>query len=159
MTLEVLLDNLQSAHIPHAYRRDLEWRITHRFSAPPPALELLREFPHVVIMDSTYKTNRLVEDLLICTPPTLNADTLKPSLQMCLKNVIHSVPDSNCGYRSIAYFTKGDHKAYHLVRQELLEHVLVNKDSLLSKTCLTSIELIAATKRLYHNRKPALLAH
>ncbi|KAI9920723.1 hypothetical protein PsorP6_001046 [Peronosclerospora sorghi] len=60
--LEVLFDDLHSAHIPHEYRRDLEGRITHLFFAPPPALELAREFPHVVLMDSTFLRTEMEDD-------------------------------------------------------------------------------------------------
>ena len=56
--LETQLDELQEKEVMHDYAKDDEGRITHLFFAPPSAVDRTREFPDVVLMDSTYKTNR-----------------------------------------------------------------------------------------------------
>lgn len=58
--LESLLDELCVQNIFHAVQQDVDGRVTHLFFAPPTAIRLAREFPHVILMDSTYKTNRYV---------------------------------------------------------------------------------------------------
>jgi hypothetical protein len=56
--LEMLLDDLKKEDVIHAHEHDDHGRITRFFFAPTKAVQLLRDFPHVVLMDSTYKTNR-----------------------------------------------------------------------------------------------------
>src|SRR5207253_2254502 len=76
--------------------------------------------------------HRMAESLVPPSHPPLPAsvdDALEPSMQMFLQNVIHSAPDGNCGFRSIAHFTKGNQEAWNVVRQELLAHALGNRTS------------------------------
>jgi len=56
--IEALLDEFEVNNVRNALKRDEEERITHLFFAFPTAVELLQEFPGVLLMDSTYKTNR-----------------------------------------------------------------------------------------------------
>uniref|UniRef100_A0AAV1SZG5 MULE transposase domain-containing protein n=1 Tax=Peronospora matthiolae TaxID=2874970 RepID=A0AAV1SZG5_9STRA len=62
--LEALLDELQEKEVMHDYAKDDEGRITHPFFATPSAVDRAREFPDVVSMDFTYKTNRFKLPLL-----------------------------------------------------------------------------------------------
>ncbi|KAI9920691.1 hypothetical protein PsorP6_002585 [Peronosclerospora sorghi] len=102
----------------------------------------------------------LAEDLVICAPPTLNADALKPSLQVCLQNVIHSVPDGNCGYRSIAYFTKGDQEAYYLVPDDAILAATVYQRAvvIVTDTIYGSATYLPATGSTIRHLDPVIVA-
>ena len=56
--METLLDELQANNILHTYDRDDQGQITKLFFALSYCVQLARIFPHVMIMDCTYKANR-----------------------------------------------------------------------------------------------------
>ena len=56
--IEMLLDHLHVNGIEHNYTRSSNGCITKLFFAPTKAVALAKEFPTVLLMDSTYKTNR-----------------------------------------------------------------------------------------------------
>ncbi|KAI9923041.1 hypothetical protein PsorP6_001352 [Peronosclerospora sorghi] len=59
--LEMLLDELRENNVLHAHERDGDGRIKRVFFAPPKSVQMAKENPDVVLMDSTYKTNRAVK--------------------------------------------------------------------------------------------------
>jgi len=56
--IEALLDEFEVNGVRHALKVNEEGHISHLFFAFLAAVELLQEFPGVLLMDSTYKTNR-----------------------------------------------------------------------------------------------------
>uniref|UniRef100_A0AAV1VIT8 Uncharacterized protein n=1 Tax=Peronospora matthiolae TaxID=2874970 RepID=A0AAV1VIT8_9STRA len=56
--LESVLEELQEKGVVHDYAKDDEGPITHLFFATPGAVDRVREFPDVALMDFTYKTIR-----------------------------------------------------------------------------------------------------
>ena len=62
--IEMLLDNLHARKVLHAYQRNAEGQITHLFFVPTYSVELIQEVSYIVLIDSTYKTNRFHLPLL-----------------------------------------------------------------------------------------------
>src|SRR5947207_2764267 len=62
--MEALIDQLQSGDYTSAYQTDLSGWVTHLFFAHLKSLELLQQFPHILLLDCTYKTNKFKLPLL-----------------------------------------------------------------------------------------------
>lgn len=62
--LEALLDELEAKGVMHDYKKDMQGHITHLFFAPTTSITLAREFRGVLLMDSTYKTNRYIKHII-----------------------------------------------------------------------------------------------
>ncbi|XP_058181225.1 PKS-NRPS hybrid synthetase cheA-like [Rhododendron vialii] len=62
--MQHLLDRLEKYHYVHWTRGNETENVTELFWSPPSAGEMLRAFPHVLMMDCTYKTNEYKFPLL-----------------------------------------------------------------------------------------------
>ncbi|MBW0482679.1 hypothetical protein O181_022394 [Austropuccinia psidii MF-1] len=56
--IDTLIDNLKKENIVWSSARDSEGHITSLFFTHPLSIKLLHGFPHVILMDCTYKTNK-----------------------------------------------------------------------------------------------------
>ncbi|MBW0538400.1 hypothetical protein O181_078115 [Austropuccinia psidii MF-1] len=56
--IDALIDTIKEENFVWASARDTEGHITSLFFAHPLAIKLLHGFPHVILMDCTYKTNK-----------------------------------------------------------------------------------------------------
>src|SRR3954447_10747566 len=62
--IEAMLYELHNSEYEYNYNLDSEMRVSMLFFAHPKSLELLRQYPEVLLMDCTYKTNRFRMPLL-----------------------------------------------------------------------------------------------
>ncbi|XP_058217526.1 putative protein FAR1-RELATED SEQUENCE 10 [Rhododendron vialii] len=62
--MQHLLDRLEKYHYVHWAHENETENVTELFWSPPSAGEMLRAFPHVLMMDCTYKTNKYKFPLL-----------------------------------------------------------------------------------------------
>ncbi|MBW0590552.1 hypothetical protein O181_130267 [Austropuccinia psidii MF-1] len=58
MPIEALIDTLKEENFVLSSERDAEGHITSLFFTHPLAIKFLHVFPHVILMDCTYKTNK-----------------------------------------------------------------------------------------------------
>ena len=63
--LESLVDDLNSSDWSWAMKTSETGEISHFFFATPASIELLRDYPEILLMDCTYKTNRFGMPLLV----------------------------------------------------------------------------------------------
>ena len=63
--LESLVDDLNNSNWTWALKTGETGEISHFFFATPASIELLRDYPEVLLMDCTYKTNRFGMPLLV----------------------------------------------------------------------------------------------
>ncbi|MBW0472865.1 hypothetical protein O181_012580 [Austropuccinia psidii MF-1] len=63
-TIDALIDTLKEENFVQSSSRDAEGHITSLFFTHPLSIKLLHGFPHVILMDCTYKTNKYKLPLL-----------------------------------------------------------------------------------------------
>jgi len=62
--IQAFLDGLRENNVHHDYDVDAVGRINRLFFSPQPSSGLLQSYPHVLVMDCTYRTNRYKIPLL-----------------------------------------------------------------------------------------------
>ncbi|BFG22361.1 hypothetical protein CerSpe_086350 [Prunus speciosa] len=96
--------------------------VTDLFWTHPINIEILRAFPHVLIMDCTYKTNRYRFSLL----QIVGVTSTKLTFSVAYVYITHQtevLPDGNCGYRTIAMAMRFGHNEWRRVRKDLLQQL------------------------------------
>ncbi|MBW0494819.1 hypothetical protein O181_034534 [Austropuccinia psidii MF-1] len=63
--IDALIDTLKQENAVWSSARDSEVHIMSLFFTHPLAIKLLHDFPHVIVMDCTYKTNKYKSPFLI----------------------------------------------------------------------------------------------
>jgi hypothetical protein len=63
--MEALIDQLSHSNYISDYRTDSIGRVTHLFFAHPRSVELFQQYPDILLLDCTYKTNRFKMPLLV----------------------------------------------------------------------------------------------